>query len=257
LLQIVNEQGYLILATNHNNVDYIACAQRLAASLKSWHPDALVCLVTNQEVQDSLFDYVKQLPYTLENPYANDAQLFRLTPFRETIKLEADMLIVSPIDHWWNLFRLRDLVISTGCKNWRGETSLNRSYRKLFDENQLPDVYNAITYWRLSQTAKDFFTTVRQIFEHWEQYRKLLKFPEEHPSTDVVYAMAAQIIGPDLCTLPMATYPQIVHMKQHHAQTQSADWTQQLVWEYNDNCLKINTVAQSGAFHYHIKEWQP
>jgi hypothetical protein len=55
------------------------------------------------------------------NPFANDAQLFRLTPFRETIKLEADMLIVSPIDHWWTQFRHRDVVISTGCRDWQDQ----------------------------------------------------------------------------------------------------------------------------------------
>ena len=39
------------------------------------------------------------------------------------------------------------------------------------DENNLPDVYNAITYWRVSQTAKDFFVLVRNIFENWNEYK--------------------------------------------------------------------------------------
>jgi hypothetical protein len=29
-----------------------------------------------------------------------------------------------------------------------------------------------------------------------------------------------------------------------------------LVWEYQDLRLRIQTVAQTGAFHYHAKDWR-
>jgi len=118
----------------------------------------------------------------------------------------------------------------------------------------LPDVYNAITYWRLSDTAKEFFVLVRDIFANWEQFRTLIKFAPAVADTDLVYAMAAQIMGEHRVTMPFATYPQIVHMKPHHAGTTDR-WTHELTWEHDP--LRINTHAQWGAFHYHIKEWQP
>lgn len=248
------EQGYVIVAVN-TEVDYVRCARNLAASLKSFHPDAEVCLITDITVVDPLFDHVRLLPELHTNPFANDSQIFKLTPFRESIKLEADMLIASPIDHWWNMFRHRDVVISTGCRNWHGEVSLDRNYRKIFDDNQLPDVYNAVTYWRLSHTAKEFFDLTRDVFANWDQFRTLIKFSPDVPDTDLVYAMVAQILGPDRVTLPFATYPQIVHMKRHHAGTQTERWTHELVWEQDP--LRINTVPQWGAFHYNIKEWRP
>lgn len=247
----IAEQGYLIVAIND---EYRACAKQLAESLKAFHSDTKVCLLTDQEYMDPVFDYVHQLvdvDYT--NPWANDWQIFYRTPFRETIKLEADMLIASPIDHWWTMLRHRDVVISTGCRDWRDEISQARQYRQVFDANNLPDVYNAITYWRLSETARDFFKTVQTIFANWNEYRKLIKFPEEVPSTDLVYAIAATIIGPEKCTMPFADYPKIVHMKQHHAGTVGTDWTRELVWETDP--LRINTVVQSGAFHYYKKSW--
>jgi hypothetical protein len=117
----------------------------------------------------------------------------------------------------------------------------------------LPDVYNAITYWRLSKTARDFFDLIRNIFEHWNDYRALLKFPDDTASTDVVYAMAAQIMGPEQVTLPTGLGPSIVHMKRHINPIQSNDWTKELVWE-NDP-FRINTVSQWGMVHYHIKGW--
>ena len=250
----IEEQGYVVLAVNTDTVDYVRCAAMLVQSLKTQHPDARVCLITDQPVEDSVFDYVHLLPSMSDNAYANDAAVFNLTPFRETIKLEADMLIASPISHWWQLFRHRDVVISTGCRNWRGDVSTVRQYRQVFDQNHLPDVYNAVTYWRLSETAKEFFDLTRDIFANWEHVRTLIKFAPAVADTDLVYALAAQIIGEHRVTMPFVTYPQIVHMKPYHAGT-TGQWTHELTWEHDP--LRINTVAQWGAFHYHIKEWQP
>ena len=249
----IEEQGYVVLAVNTATVDYVRCAAMLVQSLKTQHPDARVCLITDQPVTDPVFDYVHLLPAVSDNAYANDAAVFKLTPFRETIKLEADMLIASPIEHWWQLFRHRDVVISTGCRNWRGDASDVRQYRRVFDQNYLPDVYNAVTYWRLSKTAKEFFDLVRDIFANWEHVRTLIKFAPVLADTDLVYALAAQIMGEHRVTIPFVTYPQIVHMKSHHAGTTDR-WTQELTWEHDP--LRINTVAQWGAFHYHIKDWQ-
>lgn len=256
-MKIIEEQGYLIPAVNNDQVDYLACAVRLAKSIRDFHPNAKIAVMTQTTCQDSVFDFVLSLPYGNQsinnNGQCNDWQVFRASPFRETIKLEADMLIASDIAHWWTLFRHKDVVVSTGCRTWQDTVSTARQYRRVFDVNHLPDVYNAVTYWRVSQTAKDFFRLVRDIFLHWDEYRKLLTLPDENPTTDLVYAMAAQIMGPETVTMPFASYPKIVHMKQHHAGTQTTHWPSELVWEHNP--LRINTQAQWGAFHYHIKDW--
>jgi dTDP-D-glucose 4,6-dehydratase len=180
--------------------------------------------------------------------------VFHATPFRETIKLEADMMLTSFVDHWWNLLRNRDIVVSTGARDWKDQRASARHYRRVFDANNLPDVYNAITYWRRSETAQEFFNTVQSIFENWTEYRKLLKFPEDVPSTDVVYAMAANIIGPELCTMPFADYPRIVHMKRAIAGTQREQWQDELVWEYKNYMMRVNGITQWGAFHYNVKD---
>lgn len=247
----VEEQGYIIPAWNVGKVDYVDCARALAKTLLHHNPAARICLLTNElsAADQNLFAYTHVVENVdTANPWANDWLVFRNTPFRETIKLEADMLIASSIDHWWNLFRNRDVVISTGCRNWRGDVSAARNYRQAFDANNLPDVYNAITYWRLSETAKEFFDLVRDIFANWAEFKKLLKYPEEIPSTDLVYAVAAQIVGPERVTMPFVTYPQIVHMKRHHAGTETEDWMHELTFESDP--YRINTMAQWGAIHY-------
>lgn len=251
----IEEQGYIIPAFNVGGTDYVDCARALAKTLLMHNPHARICLLTNEKyaADPVLFAYTHTVDIQNENPFANDYLVFKNTPFRETIKLEADMMIASSIEHWWDIFKHRDLVISTGCRDWKDHTSTVRNYRQVFDDNNLPDVYNAITYWRLSETAKEFFDLVRDIFGNWEQFKTLLKFPPDAPDTDLVYAMAAQIIGPERCTLPFASYPKIVHMKRHIAGTQTEDWTKELVWETDP--LRIQTVAQWGAFHYNVKDW--
>jgi hypothetical protein len=236
------ETGFLIPAIGDV---YVQCAERLRSSILNFHPDADVTIVT-----------AEMLPYGDQTGYANDWQCWYVSPYRETIKLEADMLITSPIDHWWTMLRHRDVVITTGCNDFYGNRSISRFYRRVFDQNNLPDVYNAITYWRLSNTAKEFFKSVRAIFENWDKFKTILKLPPEEPDTDLVYAMAAEIIGREKVTLPDTTYPRITHMKKHIIGTRTDDWTNEIVAEVLSDCVRINTVNQWGALHYHIKDWQ-
>jgi len=238
-LQILAERGYLIPAIGD---EYVACANRLADSIRTFHPAADVTILTRE-----------MLPYGDLGGYANDWQVFYASPYRQTIKLEADMICASPIDHWWTLFEQRDVVVSQGARTFYDQPAESRYYRKIFDDNNLPDVYNAVTYWRLSITAKQFFDLVKTIFEQWNDYRSLLRFPDELPTTDVVYAIAAIILGPETVTLPRGFGPTIVHMKRYINPIQTNNWTKELVWE-NDP-LRINTVAQWGLVHYHVKEW--
>lgn len=235
------ERGYVIPAIGEI---YEACAARLADSIREWHPAADITILTKD-----------LLPHGDQGGQANDWQVFRASPYRETIKLEADMWCASAIDHWWTLFEKRDVVISQGCRDYYDRPSDSRFYRKIFDDNHLPDVYNAITYWRMSETAKHFFDLVRDIFTRWDQYRTMLKFPDGQATTDVVYAMAAVIMGSDQVTLPAGFGPTIVHMKRQIIGTQTDDWTRELVWEKTRPGLRVNTVAQWGLVHYQVKSW--
>lgn len=262
-LPIQSERGYLIVAVNTPDTDYVSCARLLNRTIKLWHPTAETCLLTDDvSIEQTDFDYIVPLPYgdvAADSNWklSNDWQAFHATPFRQTIKLEADMLVTSEIDHWWNMLQHRDLVVSTGARDYYNQPATSRYYRKTFDQNNLPDVYNAITYWRLSKTAQEFWIWVRVIFENWLDFKTLLKFPDDIPTTDVVYAMAAQIMGPENVTMPFATYPKIVHMKRHIIGTRTDNWTRELVWEYHNGNLKINTVQQTGAVHYTVKDWNP
>ena len=244
-MQVQAERGYVIPAINDGTTDYVACAEQLADSIRQWHPAAEITILTQEN-----------LPFGVQGGFHDDWQVFYASPYRQTIKLEADMIAAGPMDHWWTLFENRDVVISQGCRDIYDQPSPVRYYRKIFDENCLPDLYNAITYWRRSETAKVFFDTVRDIFENWTDYKSMLRFPDEEPTTDVVYAMAAVIVGIERVTLPAGLGPSMVHMKRYIVPIQLDDWTDELVWENTQPGLRINTVAQQSLVHYHIKDWR-
>ena len=254
-MPILAERGYLIPAIDTDSVDYLSCAVQLARSIRQWHPDANISVLSVKQCSDPVFDHVIPLPHGDLRGYANDWQVFAASPYRQTIKLEADMIATSDVDHWWTLFEHRDVAISQGCRDFYGQIGKSRYYRKVFDSNNLPDVYNAITYWRVSQTAKEFFDLARAIFSDWESFKKLLKFPDDIPTTDLVYAMAANIVGIENCVLPTNFGPTIVHMKRYIIPTHTSDWSKELVWEHANPGLRIHTITQSGFFHYHIKDW--
>ena len=241
-MQVQHERGYLIPAINTPDVNYLRCAELLRESILDHHPNAHVTIIDSD-----------MLPPDAPGGFANDWLCWRLTPYRQTIKLEADMIAAGPIDHWWRLFENRDVVISRGARDFYDQVTSYRGYRKTFDVNNLPDVYNAITYWRLSTQAREFFELVRSIFLYWQHYRSMLRYPDDQATTDVVYAMAAVVMGIETVTLPEGVGPRITHMKPGIIPVHSQDWTQELIWETKP--LRINTVAQWGLVHYNIKSW--
>ena len=153
--------GYVIMAQNTEAVDYVQCAEALSKSIKHVMPEANVTIITSE-----------MLPLNLSG-FANDWQVYEASPYEYTIKLEADMIIPADISYWWDVLSERDLVLCTTIRNFKGTVSEVKAYRKFITDNELPNIYNAITYFKKSDTAKTFFTLVREIFENWEEYREI------------------------------------------------------------------------------------
>ena len=260
--QITDERGYLIIAQNNSTTDYVACARALAYSIRQVEPDAKICLLTDniEDNQHEIFDYVVTFPFgnqaaDSEWKLRNDWQCFYASPFRETIKLEADMVIPQSIKHWFDICSQQEVVVTIGARDYHNRLAKSRSYRKVFDDNNLLDTYNAITYWRRSQTAMLFFNAVRDIFDNWADVMATLKFTSDQPlNTDLAYAVAVRLIGEERCTLP-GSVPSMIHMKQMINGLESDNWTHELIWELAPGSIRINTIEQLWPFHYHNKEF--
>jgi len=258
------QQGFLTFAANTQDVDYLHLAYLQALNIKATQKiksfAVIVDPATYQLIEDyhrQAFDYIIETPASTTGPYGLEAQAFWLTPFKETIKLESDLLFTTSIDHWWTAFRLRDVVLSTGCRNYLQQLSASRRYRKLFDDNNLPDVYNGLMYFRYSKTAADFFRCAAEIFNNWSAVQNaLLNCRDPEPSTDVVYALAADIVGRELCTLPSVDFINFVHMKPSiNEYPETASFQDMYVTEFDDGMIRINNINQYHPIHYHEKDF--
>ena len=231
------------MAQDTSITSYTKCATALEASIKRVMPNANVTIITSD-----------MLPYGDLGGYTNDWQVYEASPYDETIKLEADMIIPRNIEHWWDILCINDVVVANTIRNFKGEISDCRVYRKFIDENELPDCYNAITYFKKSETAKQFYQIVKDIFENWEEYKAMLKCnPDEEISTDWAYALACHIVGIEKTMLPNFSELSITHMKQYVNGIPSEDWTKTLVYELLPDVIRINTYPQMYPLHYHVK----
>lgn len=255
-------KGFVVLAQDsRNSATYQTCAETLAISIRKCMPNANISIITNNVCDSLLWDKIIKLPYgdlATDNDWKliNDWQVYEASPYDYTIKLEADMYIPRSIDYWWDILKPHDLVVSTNIRNFKQEISDVRFYRKFIDDNKLPDVYNAITYFKKSEKAERFFNIVRDIFENWELYKFIMKCnSDEIATTDFVYAIACHIMGVENTTLPTFTDMSMVHMKQYVNELMTDDWTDNLVYEVLPHTLRINGYPQLYPFHYHIKSF--
>jgi hypothetical protein len=254
-------KGYVILAQNTEFVDYVKCAEMLAYSIKKHTPDANVTLISDDVDNSKYFDKVVALPYGDQDKSGtwklnNDWQVYEASPYEYTIKLEADLFLPKSIEPWWDTLKHRDLVVCSTIRDFKQDISKERFYRRFIDENKLPDTYNAITYFKKSETAEHFFKLVRHIFENWSEFRATMKCNVTEPATtDWVYAIAAHIIGKEKVLLPNFTDMSMVHMKQFVNNLPTDNWTDTLIYEILPHTLRVNTYPQMYPFHYHVKNF--
>jgi len=238
-------KGFVIMAQDTEKTSYTKCAETLKKSILRVMPDANITIISTD-----------MLLYGDLGGFANDWQVYETSPYDYTIKLEADMYIPRNIEHWWDVLKNRDIVVSNTIRNFKQEISDIRFYRRFIDDNKLPDVYNAITYFKKSDGAEYFFSLVREIFENWQEYKKILKCnPNELASTDWVYALACHILGVEKTTLPTFTEMSMVHMKQYINGTPTENWTDTFIYECLPNQIRVQTVPQQYPFHYHVKNF--
>lgn len=241
-------RGFVIMA---QGPEYESCAELLRKNINSLMPDEKVTIVKS-----------KDLPYgdqSLNSDWKlqNDWQVYKASPYDYTIKLEADLLLPRPIDYYWEILQNRDLVVCTTIRNYKQEISENRMYRKFIDDNNLPDCYNGITYFRKSNLSEKFFLIVKDVFENWHEYKKILKCNiDEVVTTDWAYSIAMHVLGVENTTLPTFKEMSFVHMKSMINDLPLEDWTKLLVYEALPHTLRINTIPQMYPFHYHIKNFK-
>ena len=165
-------------------------------------------------------------------------------------------MFTDDIDHWLHALRLRDVCLSYNCRDYQGHRVTKTAYRKFFELNDLPDVYNGMMYFRYSQTAVDFFKTAKNIYANWNMIKQELIRCDQDPTTDVVYAITAKIIGIEKCLIPTLDFFNFAHMKPRiQGWSDDQPWTEHVNVEHDGTMIRINNLNQYHPVHYYEKDF--
>jgi hypothetical protein len=76
------------------------------------------------------------------------------------------------------------------------------------------------------------------------------------PSTDLVFALAARLVGEELCTLPSADFVNFVHMKPAiNNFDNELSFDEVFVSEFDQGMIRINNINQYHPLHYYDKQF--
>jgi hypothetical protein len=268
-----NTKGYLILAQNNANNDYVRQAYALALSIKNSQKSiSSVAIAVNDKKNinqkyANVFDHIVDIPWddhaiNSEWKIENKWKYYYMTPFDETIVLDADMLFPEDISYWWNILSQKEMWFTTQPRTFRGEIISSSKYRESFKSNMLPNVYTAFMYFKKTKLVAEIFKLTEIIFNNWERffYDFLDETRPKHLSGDVAYALAIKILGLENEVCSNNIIPTFVHMKSYLQNVDekliTEDWTNHFPTYFSDNgSFKIGNYEQLLPFHYHIKTW--
>jgi hypothetical protein len=292
------KRGFITIAQRSGKLNYLRMAYGLALSLKATQRDVphLSVMVTSgtkiPAKYAAVFDEVIDIPGLDDSKDSrwkihNKWKVYHVTPYEETILLDADMIFPTDVSDWWDILGdQRDVWFATQPATYRGDPVDIGTYRQEFLTNSLPMVYTAFLYFRQSEIAQELFDTAATVYHNWvamrdnyqlrktdeellsdmQQFRSPLRhswthFFQDYPryvSGDLAFAIATKIMGEVDSFAPDGMFPTFTHMKPGD---QGLDLVPSL-WSNSlpsvlreDMTLLIGNYRQRYPFHYVEKEW--
>lgn len=255
-------EGFVLFADGE---EYVKQSYLSALSIKSSKNHKPVCLITSTEVNSrykKAFDYVIDIPWYKKDDtdlkVNNRWKVYHATPFDKSIVLDSDTLILQNLDYFWNYLNNYDLYFPSKVFTYRQEliNEAKNPYRKAFRANNLPNLYNAVHFFRKCDVAQEFFKWVELVTNNWELfYGDFCKnyFPKQ-PSMDITVSIVSKILNCDTTiTNNVQDIPNLVHMKSQIQNWRSgiSRWQDRVGVYINQECeLKIGNHRQSTIFHY-------
>ena len=256
-------KGFCLLAQNNSTTDYVKQAYALALSIHKFNKDQKVSIITNDPVPDrykSVFDQIIPIPF-IDDAECSDWKIenrwkvYHATPYDETIVMDVDMLVLSDINHWWTELAKRDLFFVSNVKTYRQEYVTSRYYRKVFDRNNLPNLYCGIYYFKKSDTAHNFFNLLEVVMNNWQLfYGKYATADYQNwCSMDVSCSIVSKLLDNSKDITHPNSYITFTHMKPHvQGWKQVPKKWSKVIGSYltNEGDFLLGNYKQDGVLHY-------
>jgi hypothetical protein len=174
--------GALIFAFNNESIDYVSMAAWSAKNIQR-HLGIPVSLVTDTAVDNAVFDrviYTANRQSTNTRHFSdvgtvtwhnlNRMDAYTLTPYRQTLVLDADYVVASNqlqavLDSQEEFMCHRFAYDITGLNNFQG---LN-----VFGKYNMPMWWATVMMFRNSERARLVFESMSMIRDNWTHYRNL------------------------------------------------------------------------------------
>jgi hypothetical protein len=260
--------GYLIVISKNDSVDYLKLAYALALSIKNTQREGFdnVALVTDN-IEDvkklkSSWVFNEIIEWNQETFWDGRSWMDKLSPWDNTICLDADMLFFRDYSHWAEYFiENSELYIPNKSYTYRGELVKDSYYRKTFEHNNLPNLYSFYTFFKKdSKLAEEFFSLGRYILKNPNEFKNLFleNYPPKVVGTDEAFSLAAKILDIQDDISYNLEFPKVVHLK---PMIQNWPWPADKVSDhvgfYFDlqGKLKIGNYQQQDIVHYNEKNY--
>lgn len=211
-------RGYLIFAHN-NEIDYTEIALLNALMIRRHSGVRNVTLVTDQlsldaarEKHGRLFNLafqhivIRPVPDTRQTrPFSDGttvkklkwhngsrATAYEISPYRETILLDADYLIQDGVlDHAWGSYD--DFLMNRHVTTLTGAPPAPQEVR--LEPYGVPLYWATCVFFRKGETAQRMFEMVEHVRDHYDYYQHLYRFPGGLFRNDYAFSIAAHLIG--------------------------------------------------------------
>jgi hypothetical protein len=259
--------GYLIIVSTSDKADYLKMAYALALSIKNTQKPGFdqVALVIDDIEQISrvksqwVFDHV--IEWNEKNYWDGRSYMDKLSPFENTVCLDADMLFLNDTSHWIEYFIENcELYCANKVFTYRKEIVQDIFYRQAFIKNDLPNLYSMYTFFKNnSSIANDFFELGRSIIADPETYKNLYlsDYKPKILGTDEAFALSAKILDITDEIAYELHFPKVVHFKPMiQGWPWPADKSTDHVGFYfsKSGNLKIGNYQQQDIIHYVEKD---
>lgn len=264
-------RGFFTIAQNSGETDYVRMAYALALSLKvsqSTVKNLSIGITPGTEVPNEYlwaFDQVVEIPWgdhaaNSDWKLENEWKTIHMSPYDETIKLDADMLFFNDIKLWWEKAAMEDFTFCNQVLTYRADVVTSDYYRKTFTANNLPNIYTALMFFKKTTMCYDIFSLAKIIYFNWERFFEQFLLPEDrpkYPSTDVIFALVLKILDIDQTVYKNKSIPTFTHMKtklQGWNIPESVNWQTHIpVFFTPDLQCRIGNHLQFFPLHYHNK----
>jgi hypothetical protein len=258
-------KGFLIFAENSSSCDYVEQAYALALSIKASQQSVTsVSIMTNNTLSDEqrrIFDNVIEIPWITDRPESKYKaehrwKLYYVSPYDETIVLDADMLILDDITSWWDYCSNYEIKFCSKIKNYKLETiKQDVIHRRAFIDNGLTNPYFALHYFKKSETATEFYKTLEFVCNNWEwAYTKFAPIAYQNwLSMDLASAISIEILGYYESVIDECSPLEFIHMKPaiQDWPLLAESWQDTVPFVLNSKGdLVVGNIKQPKVFHY-------